>query len=165
MRIRNAALGDLDRIMQIYAHARQFMTEQGNPRQWAQRSWPPEELIRNDIESGRCYVCVDEADFPHAVFYYDQGSHIEPSYDEITDGGWIGAEHYGVVHRIATDGSRRGLGAFCLNWAFSRAGQLRIDTHPDNHPMQGLLQKLGFRYCGIIHIEEEGDPRYAYEKL
>lgn len=165
MRIRSAELYELDRIMQIYAYARQFMAEQGNPRQWAQRGWPPEDLIRDDIESGRCYVCVDEENLPHAVFSYEQGSHIEPGYDGITEGGWIGEENYGVVHRIAADGSQRGLGAFCLNWAFSRAGHLRIDTHPDNLPMQGLLRKLGFRYCGIIHVKEDGDPRYAYERL
>lgn len=30
--------------------------------------------------------------------------------------------------------------------------------------MQGLLKKLGFVQCGIIHVVEDNDPRIAYEK-
>ena len=52
-----------------------------------------------------------------------------------------------------------------FDWAFSRCGHLRMDTHGDNTVMQRLLTKLGFRYCGIIHVEEDDDPRLAYEKL
>lgn len=29
--------------------------------------------------------------------------------------------------------------------------------------MQGLLEKLGFDRRGFIHVEEDNDPRYAYE--
>ena len=31
-------------------------------------------------------------------------------------------------------------------------------------PDAGLLQKLGFRRCGIIYVHEDRDPRFAYEK-
>ena len=30
--------------------------------------------------------------------------------------------------------------------------------------MQNLLAKLGFTRCGIIHVQEDDDPRFAYEK-
>ena len=40
-----------------------------------------------------------------------------------------------------------------------------MDTHGDNKVMQNLLKKNGFVYCGIIHVEEDNDPRLAYEKL
>ncbi len=72
---------------------------------------------------------------------------------------------YGVVHRVASDGSRKGIGAFCLNWAYEQCGHLRIDTHPDNKTMQQLLSKLGFEKRGIIYVEEDEYPRYAYEKV
>mgnify|MGYP003296922186 CR=1 FL=1 len=39
---------------------------------------------------------------------------------------------------------------------------IRIDTHHDNVVMQRLLKKLGFQYCGIIHLEN-GDPRLAFQ--
>ena len=40
-----------------------------------------------------------------------------------------------------------------------------MDTHGDNIVMQNLLKKLGFVYCGIIHVEEDDDPRLAFEKI
>ena len=57
MKIRKTAEKDLVRVMEIYAHARRFMAEHGNPDQWGKRNWPPEELIRTDIKEGCSYVC------------------------------------------------------------------------------------------------------------
>ena len=63
MHIDHAVIADLPRIMEIYACARRFMAENGNPRQWGPTNWPPESLIRSDIEVGNLYVCVkDEED-------------------------------------------------------------------------------------------------------
>ena len=41
---------------------------------------------------------------------------------------------------------------------------LRADTHRDNRIMQHILQKHGFRYCGIIYLLN-GDERLAYQKI
>ena len=46
MKIRKSTEADFDRIMQIYAHARDFMAKTGNPNQWGPTHWPPEDLIR-----------------------------------------------------------------------------------------------------------------------
>ena len=35
------------------------------------------------------------------------------------------SDTYGVVHRLAGDGSEKGIGAFCIDWAFSKCGNLR----------------------------------------
>jgi NAD(P)-dependent dehydrogenase (short-subunit alcohol dehydrogenase family) len=83
----------------------------------------------------------------------------------IEDGAWIGDEHYGVVHRVAGDGSVKGIGTFCINWAYEQCGHLRIDTHGDNMIMQRLVERLGFVRCGTIYVEEDDYPRIAYEKL
>ncbi len=162
MKIRNTRMEELDTVMEIYAGARQFMVETGNPRQWAARNWPPRELIRRDIEQGRSYVCEADGNLL-AVFYYHFGCDIDPTYRIIENGAWIGGDPYGVVHRIA---ARKGSGGgkFCIQWAFEQCGHLRIDTHGDNKVMQKVLEGLGFRYCGIIHVEEDSDPRLAYEK-
>ena len=162
MEIRQTAVQDLPRVMEIYASARAFMAAHGNPRQWGPTCWPPEALIRRDISRGKSYVC-EEGGRIVGVFYFDFGQNIEPAYDAIEGGQWLSDAPYGVVHRIASDGSVRGVGAFCLSWALSRSGRLRIDTHPDNTVMQGLLEKLGFDRRGFIHVEEDNDPRYAYE--
>lgn len=163
MKIRRGQTGDLDRIMEIYAHARVFMAEHGNPRQWGATNWPPKALIEKDIEQGTSYVC-EEGDRIVAVFYYNKGQAVEPCYGSI-EGAWTGSEEYGVVHRIASDGSVKGSGSFCICWAYEQCGNLRMDTHGDNKVMQSLLKKLGFQYAGIIHVEEDTDPRLAYEKL
>ena len=60
MKIRKSTLDDLDRMQEIYVHARNFMKEHGNPNQWGPNSWPPEALLRQDIRDGHSYVCVDD---------------------------------------------------------------------------------------------------------
>ena len=165
MRIRKSTAGDLERIMEIYACARDFMARHGNPRQWGSTNWPPETLIRQDIANGDSYVCLNDEGKVIGTLFFVQGADIEPIYKQITDGAWMDGSPYGVVHRIASDGSERGIGSFCLNWAYEQCDQhLRIDTHGDNTVMQSLLKKLGFVYCGTVYVEEDDDPRMAYEK-
>lgn len=41
---------------------------------------------------------------------------------------------------------------------------IRIDTHEDNKSMQRLIDKNGFKYCGIFYLAD-GSKRLAYEKL
>lgn len=164
MEIRKATTQDFDRIMEIYASARRFMAEHGNPNQWGPTHWPPEDLIHRDIDRGDLYVCTQEGRIA-AVFYYICGQDIEPTYAVIEDGQWLDPGPYGVVHRIASDGSVSGAGAFCINWAFDRCGHMRIDTHGDNRVMQRLLKKLSFVRCGTIYVEEDDYPRFAYEKI
>ena len=164
MMIRNSTEQDFDRMMEIYAFARNYMAEHGNPNQWGPTNWPPEDLIHNDIQSGNSYVCVNDDGIVIGTFYYICGKDIEPTYRDITDGAWLDDSPYGVVHRIAGDGSERGIGAFCINWAFARCGHLRIDTHSDNVVMQNLVKKLGFKHCGTIYVEEDDYPRLAFEK-
>ncbi len=163
MKIRKSREEDFDRIMEIYAYARKFMAENGNPRQWGATGWPPADLIKNDIAVGKGYVCEDDGRII-GVFFYDYGENIEPVYADI-EGKWLGEDTYGVVHRIATDGTTKGTGAFCINWAYEQCGHLRMDTHGDNIVMQNLLTKLGFVKCGITHVPEDDDPRIAYEKI
>ena len=168
MYIRTAKSEELDRIMDIYANARVFMAEHGNPKQWGATNWPPEALIRQDIAQGKCHVCcIYEANTERivGVFYYDFGHDIDATYRNITDGAWLSDAPYGVVHRIASDGVTKGVGTFCVNWAFAQSGHLRIDTHGDNVVMQNLMKKLGFAQCGIIFVVEDNDPRIAYEKI
>jgi len=162
MEIRKATENDLNEIMDIYAEAREFMVQTGNPQQWAERCWPPAWLIQQDIEAERCYVCQDGESLA-AVFFYDYGEGIDPCY-AVIEGGWRQDGPYGVVHRIAARAGR-GAGKFCIHWAYERCGHLRIDTHEDNRVMQKVLLQMGFSYCGIIHIQDDNAPRLAYEKI
>ena len=165
MRIRKTTDNDLKKVMEIYTYAREFMAEHGNPNQWGPTNWPPEELIKADIKKGCSYVCENKSGDVVGTFFFNQGKDIEPGYRDIEEGKWIGDDHYGVVHRIASDGSEKGIGSFCIRWALEQCRHLRIDTHGDNKVMQNMLKKLGFVHCGTIYVEEDNYPRMAFEKI
>ena len=165
MIIRKSKIEDVPRMMEIFAYAREQMVKNGNPNQWARRNWPPESLILSDIAAGNSYVCENDAGEVVGTFYFIFGKDIDPTYLEITDGQWMDDSAYGVVHRIASDGSEKGIGKFCIKWALENCGHLRIDTHADNLVMQNLLKGLGFTHCGTIYVKEDNYPRLAYEKL
>ena len=57
-------------------------------------------------------------------------------------------ELYAVVHRVASTGIVKGAASYCLDWAYSQIPNIRMDTYADNIPMQRLLEKCGFQYCG-----------------
>ena len=158
MIIRKTTEQDLPKIYQLYADARDFMRETGNPNQWKD-SFPAQDLIDQDAKSGKSYVCICD-DKIAAVFYFS--IEIEPTYAKI-DGQWLSDEPYGVVHRIAASRNFKGAGTFCLDWCLNQCLTLRIDTHRDNIPMKTLLNKLGFTYCGIIWMEDF-DERLAFQK-
>ncbi|MDO4299206.1 MAG: GNAT family N-acetyltransferase [Lachnospiraceae bacterium] len=174
MQIRKATENDLNVMMEIYAHARKFMAETGNPTQWAD-SYPAKELIRQDIAQGVSYVCVEdqlEEDVPEAkenvteqeieaVFMYDMRE--DPTYAVIENGNWVNDRPYGVLHRIASRGRKKGVASFCMQWCFEQCGNLKCDTHEDNKVMQHVMEKNGFVRCGRIYVED-GSPRVAFQK-
>lgn len=151
-------------MLEIYVRARDYMAKTGNPNQWGPTNWPPAELLRNDIQAGNSYVCENDEGKVIGTFYFIQGPDIEPTYKNITEGEWLDSSPYGVIHRIASDGSEKGVGTFCINWAYDKCKHMRIDTHGDNAIMQNLLKKLGFQKCGTIYVVEDNFPRIAFEK-
>ena len=160
MEIRKAQEKDLETLLKIYAHAREFMAKTGNPDQW-KSSYPDEEKVSGDIAQGVCYVCVQDGEI-EGVFSYLQGP--DPTYQKIDDGKWLNEDPYGVVHRVAGRGHVHGVADRCLAWAFDQCGNLRIDTHRDNRVMQHILEKNGFTVCGTIYVAD-GSPRIAYQKV
>lgn len=162
--IRKSTMEDFDRMLEIYARARAFMAETGNPNQWGATNWPPIDLLKEDIEVGRSYVCTCDGKV-EGTFVYVQGVDIEPTYKVLHDGQWLDDSEYGVVHRLASSGDVKGVGRCCMNWAFEQCGHVRVDTHYDNSVMQKMFDKLGYQKTGTIYVVEDNDPRYAYEKV
>ena len=89
----------------------------------------------------------------------------DPTYARIYDGQWLDdTQPYGTIHRLAGREDARGVAAACFDWCGTQLPNLRADTHRDNRIMQHILQKHGFRYCGIIYLLN-GDERLAYQKI
>jgi RimJ/RimL family protein N-acetyltransferase len=160
MKFRKAEFQDIDRILEIYSESREFMRSTGNLYQWA-GGYPGREVIEEDIQDGNFYILEDEGDIA-AIFAMLEGP--DETYLIIKDGQWLNSEPYGVIHRIAVAKKGRGIVSECFKFAFERYGNIRIDTHKDNIPMQKALIKNGFSRCGIIFLKN-GDERIAFQKI
>ncbi len=158
-RIRNAKHADLTEILKIYAFARSFMEQTGNPNQWGKTN-PPQEQLEADIAEGKLFVVCREEKIC-GVFFFAVGA--DPTYAVIRKGQWRSNREYGTIHRIASDGSG-GILKACVEYCERLCPYLRIDTHADNHVMQKAVAKLGFQYCGVITIAD-GTSRLAYDRI
>ncbi len=155
--IRKSSTSDIPRLQEIFAIARKFMAETGNPTQWT-ADYPSEELLLNDISSGDSYVCIMD-DRIVGTFVLRGGN--DPTYDVIYDGEWLNDLPYATIHRIASSGEMKGIMHLAMEFALQHYHTIRIDTHRDNTVMQNAILKEGFTYCGIIHCWN-GSERLAY---
>jgi len=146
--IRKAELTQLEEIKAVYARAREFMANTGNPDQWG-KEYPPEETIRADIASQELYVVMEEGKVV-GVFFFTRKP--DPDYDKIEDGAWENDLPHGVIHRVASSGTVKGVFPAALAYCKAQIGNIRMDTHPDNKVMQHVLTKNGFAYCGIVYV-------------
>ncbi|MDD7266846.1 MAG: GNAT family protein [Lachnospiraceae bacterium] len=158
--IRPAKIQDINEIMKIYAHARAYMSANGNPSQWGEDK-PSRHQIEQDIAESSCFV-IEEDGRMQGVFYYHIGP--EPTYAVIYQGAWQDDEPYGVLHRIAAAPGGSGVLKAAVGFAAGQTPRIRIDTHEDNHKMQVLLERYGFCRCGLIRIED-GTERIAYSSM
>lgn len=129
------------------------------PRQLQANSLFPDtrQALTEDF-SRAMHTCTDFT--VHAVFAFLPGK--EPDYDRIEDGCWISDSDYRAVHRVASDGTLRGVVRQCMDYCKSQCNHLRIDTHRDNLVMQHQLEKNDFQRRGIIYLAD-GSSRIAYE--
>ena len=183
--IRKAKYDDIPELMEVFRAARGIMRASGNINQWND-SYPSEEIVREDISKGVCYVLDDgnPASLPchpellHCHPERSEGSFQtpgdilatmafipgpDPTYARIYDGEWLDDSPYHVIHRIAVREPGHNAASRLLEWAFTQTDCIRIDTHKDNVIMHHILRKHGFTHCGVIYLAN-GDPREAYQK-
>ena len=153
MKVRQSKEEDRRDIMEIYAAARRFMKEQGNPTQWGE-GYPGKHLIEEDILSNHSFVVEDDGKIV-GTFAFIIGE--DPTYQIIEKGAWRSSETYGTIHRIASNGQVKGLAHKVFDYCYRR-----IDTHEDNKPMQAAIMSYGFAECGIVYVAD-GSPRLAYD--
>lgn len=166
MEFRQATEADINAIMIIIRQAQAYFKALGID-QW-QNNYPNSETIRNDINHKNSYVLLKDGSLVATVAVSFDG---EKTYQCIYEGKWIENHPYAVIHRIAVRNDCKGLGLssyivqnvgrLCLNRGVN---SIRADTHERNFPMQKLLEKNQFKYCGIIYLED-GSKRIAFEKI
>ena len=154
MNIRLANTSDTDRIFEIYEYARAYMKAHGNPYQWGDDR-PEKSLTKDDIKNQRCYVMEDEGHI-FACFVFTIG--FEKEYEA----KFPSKVEYGVIHRVASDGSKSGIVERIVDFAKGKANFLRIDTHEDNKTMQRAIERQNFKKLGIIYLEDKS-ARVLYE--
>lgn len=161
MTIRLTTYDDMDALLAIFAHARLQMATDGNPTQWAD-NYPSHEQLEEDIQRGVSYV-VEHHGQPCATFVFIIGN--DPTYHYIEEGEWLNNTlPYGTIHRIASNGKKRGIFHYVLDWCSARCNNIRIDTHKDNTRMIHLIEREQFKRCGVIYTRNSS-PRIAYQRL
>ena len=169
MIIRKTTISDIGEVMPIFEEARRTIAALGID-QW-QNGYPSEDVILADIELGQSYACEIDGKICGSFAMLENG---EPTYDKIYDGHWLTGDDsrdYIAIHRVAISVSSRGSGLsgkiidFAAAFAKDKGRKsLRIDTHRGNAVMRRMLEKNGFKYCGIIYLES-GDERVGYVKI
>lgn len=158
MIVRKSAYDDIPMLLNIFEAAKAIMRSSGNMHQWGS-GYPSEAVLRNDIDAGVSYAVCNDDGVIVATMAFIPGP--DPTYSVIYDGEWPDEMPYFVIHRIAVAAPGGGYARRLLDWVFERAATVRIDTHRDNCIMHHILQKYGFKYCGVILLAN-GDARDAY---
>lgn len=159
--IRKAVPADLPEIRRVYDCAREYMRSSGNMTQWS-NGYPSDRHILKDIADGNLYVAVSPEDRIFMAFAFIIGQ--DPTYEIIEDGNWLDDSTYGTIHRIGSDGTRRGVLRMALDFCFSIIPNIRIDTHKDNKKMLDLLEAESFIRCGVIYCQD-GTAREAFQSV
>ena len=116
MEIRSTEIKDLPLVMEIYDYAVPLCVQ---PEILSMiDGYPSEVLIRQEIEDGHSFVCIDEQGEILGTFCFILGD--DPTYQQIYEGAWLNDEPYGVIHRLATNGKQKGVSEACLDWCFQR---------------------------------------------
>ena len=117
--IRKAKKSDAKEAERIFKSARLFMRQNGNYIQW-NSVYPSAENVLADAENGVGYVMSEDGKI-FAYFAFIIGE--DPTYTYI-EGKWPSSDTYGTIHRIASDGTHKGV----MHWAFLIAGLSILKT-------------------------------------
>ena len=126
--VRPSRPSDLPALQQLFACARRFMAQSGNPTQWV-NGYPADDILLADIATGTSYA-VEQHGRLVATFVLRPGA--DPTYAVIYDGDWPSSAPYATIHRVASNGEVHGIMQLVLRYAMHRHHTLRIDTHRDN---------------------------------
>lgn len=171
MHLTKASMDDLNRIVEVLEDGKNQLAERGVD-QW-QGDYPNPEQVKADIENGFAYLVHDSDHETVGVFSILPAP--DHAYDEL-DGKWLlETDRYLTIHRVAIHSDHAGNGyasrLFMDVINFIKVHRedivsLRIDTHEDNHAMQHLIEKFGFKRVGTLHgVYRPEETSYVYEMI
>lgn len=162
MELRLAAPGEAQVCYRCIEDARAYHKSLGFV-QW-HPDYPTQQTILDDIAQNRGYVFTKD----NEVIGYCCIIFGEESAYKIIDGEWKTDRPYAVVHRMAFRSFARGSGlsheAISLISDICRSADfdaIRVDTQEENKVMQHILEREGFRYCGLVQFDS--GTKLAYE--
>jgi ribosomal protein S18 acetylase RimI-like enzyme len=171
--IRKASIKDLDDILLIVEDARE-LSRSLKSKQWLGKDgYPNAQTFNKDISNNELYVYVTNN---MIVGFCAISLKPEPTYFKIYEGQWLTSNQpYIVFHRLAIKKQYygKGIGLELLKFAEALAienkiNSIRLDTAKENQPMRRLVDKLNYKYCGLIKLgkyQGEEDNRLAFEKI
>tara|TARA_B100000768_G_C11267135_1_gene371642 strand:- start:1365 stop:1874 length:510 start_codon:yes stop_codon:yes gene_type:complete len=161
---RPAKSSEASEIWQILKDAIQRRKEDGS-NQW-QDGYPNMHVVKNDIERKIGFVLTQN---DNVIGYTAVIINDEPDYINI-QGKWLTNQDFIVYHRVAISkkflakGMAKKMMKLIEEYALSKnIHSLRADTNHDNIPMLKIFEKMGYSFCGTVHIRQS--PRKAYEKV
>ena len=166
--IREAQQSDCTVIEQIINQGRAFLKAQGL-NQW-QGTYPNKDTISDDIARQQGYVLLlDNSVVGYAAVIEGQ----DPIYDAIENGEWLNSTtNYAAIHRFVISNRYHGqkLAQRLMSCIFTyfialNCRDFRIDTHPNNVPMQAVITGNGFHLKGHVYINDgqSRELRWAYQ--
>ena len=143
---------EIDRCYEILDAGRKLQRSQGFT-QWTD-DYPNMQAVCDDVANKAAYVLkVGHKIAGYVCVCFGD----EPAYNAI-DGKWnCNNEPYAVIHRMVFSPEFRGRGLSSTMWQFigelclqKGVGYIRVDTGVKNAAMLHILEKNGFKRCGLV---------------
>ncbi|MBR2742146.1 MAG: GNAT family N-acetyltransferase [Clostridia bacterium] len=160
----------LEPAARLYADTLSYLEATVNYPRWT-KDYPSEASVREAIERGEQYACLEDGRVIGAVVLND-----DPRGD-YGAGEWsrtLCEGEYLVIHTLAVDPSKkgRGVGGFIVDRCIEHAKKegyaaIRIDVVPDNYPALALYKKKGFTFAGERDLKRNIDfiPTFVLYEL
>ena len=146
--ITQGTMSDIQSLLRLRSRVIEDM-EQCDIKQWSD-NYPNKRILEDDINHCALYVLKHGRSLISSVTIKPED---DPAYHVLS---WQG-NHAMVIHRLMIDPAymRRGIGnrmfAFAERLAYKMGyDTIKVDTHPDNYRMLGLIRKNDYKEVGYM---------------
>ena len=170
--IRIANMADANSIQEVLEDAKELFRKDGSDQWQDLDNYPNIETTKIDISKGQMYLFEEDNQILGCIVLSKE---VEKAYDVIYNGSWLLNDKYYVIHRLSVRNNYygKGIAKALINYVIELTKEdniksIKVDTKKENIRMLSLLEKLGFRRVGIIHLLRKDvldKERVALEKL